>query len=198
MKWVGLSGGLASGKSTVANILRRKGYTVIDADQMAREVLQKGTSGLQKVIDCFGLELLDANGELNRNKMAQVVFSSPEQLNKLEMIVHPLVQEKVRNIRKKLEERSEKIAFYDVPLLFEKNLESQFDTTVLVYCNESLQKSRMKSRNNWSDSEIEARLKSQLPMSEKLKRAGFVINNEGSLDELEAQVENVLKIHTGA
>lgn len=192
MKWIGLSGGLASGKSTVAAVLRRKGYQVIDADQVAREVLQKGTIGLQKIVEIFGQQLLESNGELNRNKMAEIVFSSPDQLKKLEMIVHPLIQEKVRITRKNLEEKKEKIAFYDVPLLFEKNLESQFDATILVYSSETVQKSRMKSRNNWSDVEIQSRLSAQLPMAEKLKKAKWVLNNEGTIADLEKQIDDLL------
>lgn len=192
MKWIGLSGGLASGKSTVSTILRQRGYQVVDADQVARDVLQKGTIGLRKIVETFGSELLGSNGELNRDKMAELVFSSKEELKKLEMIVHPLVQEKVRNIRKSLEEKNEKIAFYDVPLLFEKNLESQFDATVLVYANETLQKSRMKSRNNWSDAEIQSRLSAQLSMNEKLKRAKWVLKNESTIADLEKQVDELL------
>ncbi len=192
MKWIGLSGGLASGKSTVATILRQRGYQVVDADQLAREVLHKGTTGLKKVVETFGQELVDSNGELNRDKMAELVFSSASELKKLENIVHPLVQEKVRIIRKSLEEKKEQIAFYDVPLLFEKNLESQFDATVLVYANEALQKSRMKSRNNWSDDEIQSRLSAQLPMSEKLKKAKWVLRNESTIGELEKQVDELL------
>ncbi|MEK6773692.1 MAG: dephospho-CoA kinase [Bdellovibrionota bacterium] len=193
MKWIGLSGGLASGKSTVANFLRRKGFSVLDADQIAKDVLQNGTLGLQKVVETFGKDLIGSDGELNRQKMAQVVFNSPSDLQKLEAIVHPLVQAKVKETRKKLEEKGTKIAFYDVPLLFEKNLQSQFDATVLVSCSETLQRSRMKSRNRWSDEEIEARLKAQLPLAKKEKLAKFIIHNNSDLDQLETQVELLLK-----
>ncbi len=192
MKWIGLSGGLASGKSTVANILRRKGLPVLDADQIAKDVLQNGTLGLKKVLETFGKDLIGSDGELNRQKMAQLVFNSPSDLQKLEAIVHPLVQEKVKETRKNLEEKGNKIAFYDVPLLFEKNLQSHFDATVLVSCSQALQRSRMKSRNRWTDEEIEARLKSQLPLSKKEKIAKFIIYNNSTLDQLETQVEQFL------
>lgn len=192
MKWIGLSGGLASGKSTVAALLRKKGYSVLDADQVAREVLVKGSPGLKKVGEVFGEELIGSDGELNRKKMAEVVFSSLVQLQKLEAIVHPLVQENIKKTRTQLKEKGENVAFYDVPLLFEKKMESQFDAIVLVTTSQDLQISRMKSRNQWSDEEIQSRLKSQWPLSEKEKRANYVIRNHGNLVELEKELNQVL------
>ncbi len=192
MKWVGLSGGLASGKSTVANLLRKKRFPVLDADLAAQEVLKKGTPGLNTVIKVFGSDLLGPNGELDRKKMAEIVFSSPTHLLQLESIVHPLVQEKIKSLRAELEQQGKKIAFYDVPLLFEKKLESQFDTIVLVTSHESDQIARMKSRNQWSDEEIRRRLAAQLPLSEKEKGAHHIIRNHGDLADLEWQLDQLL------
>lgn len=192
MKWIGLTGGLASGKSTVAGLLRKKGFAVLDADQVAQDVLKKGSPGLKQVVQVFGTDLLGADGELNRKKMAELVFSSKSHLQQLENIVHPLVQEKIRKLRSELEKKGDLMAFYDVPLLFEKNLFSQFDAVIVVVADEATQILRMKSRNSWGDEEIQRRLKSQLPMAEKEKRAHHVIRNHGSLDDLEDQVDQLV------
>jgi dephospho-CoA kinase len=191
--WVGLTGGIASGKSTVSKYLISLGIPVVDADAVAAEVLAPGSPGLQQVVSRFGPQFLNATGNLDRKKMADLVFKDRKALADLEAITHPLVQSRVRELRTQLEKQNAKIIFYDVPLLFEKNLQAQFDHIVLVSCTDDFQIQRMKSRNGIGETEARERLANQLPMSEKEKLAGIVIKNNGSLAELYSQVDTVLQ-----
>lgn len=190
MKWVGLTGGLGTGKTTVASIIRKQGYPVFDADEVARHVVRAGSPGLKSVVDQFGPQFLNSAGELDRQKMADFVFSDPEKLKKLEALIHPLVQAEVSKLKSEAEKSGIDLAFYDVPLLFEKKL-SGFDAVVVVTASLETQKLRLKNRNNWTDQEIEKRIKSQVALSEKIAGADFVINNDGALENL---AKNVLKL----
>ena len=191
MKWIGLTGGLGTGKSTVANILRELGWSVLDADHIAKAVTAAGASGLRSVIQRFGNDFLKANGELNREKLSKEVFSNPETLAELEKIIHPLVQAEVERQKDLEKTKGSVVVFYDVPLLFEKNI-SGFDAVVVVVCSEEVQKQRIKDRNKWSEIEISNRLKNQLPLSEKVKKAEHVIQNNGSLRDLKVEVERLV------
>lgn len=193
MMWIGLTGGLASGKSTVAQILRKKGFSVIDADQVARDVLKKNGPGFEPTLRTFGQDLKGPDGELDRQKLAQLVFQDKEALGRLESIVHPYVQSEVKKQRQSLEQKGVTHAFYDVPLLYEKNLEDQFDRIVVVGCDVATQKKRAQQRNGWSESEVNARLLSQIPLIEKMKKSSYVILNEGSLADLEKSVDVFVK-----
>lgn len=193
MKWIGLTGGLGSGKSTVAKILRAKGWPVIDADRLAHEVLAPGSPGLHEVLMVFGQDLLQSDGHLDRRELGQRVFGNPIQLSRLEAIVHPRVQEMVRTQRMQLEQAGMRMAFYDVPLLYEKKLDG-FDAIVVVTSNPSTIRARLKTRNQWSDQEIDERLARQIPLSEKESRADFVIRNEGTIESLDAAVDEFLNL----
>jgi dephospho-CoA kinase len=193
MKWIGLTGGIASGKSTVAKILRDLGLPVVDADYLARLVTVPGSEGLLAVTKEFGSEILNEKGELDRSKLGQIVFSDEAKRLRLEKILHPLIQEQRAVERRALEKQGCELAFYDVPLLFEKNLESEFDATVLVYAPEELQRARLRERDNLSDTQIEGRLQAQLPIDAKLKRASYVIFNKQSISDLKLNVQTVLK-----
>lgn len=192
MKWIGLTGGIATGKSTVAKILRDQGLPVIDADSLAREVVEPGTVGLEQVKSVFGPDVINADGTLNRSTLGKIIFTNPDQRLKLESILHPLIQEKKNAERLRLEREGCRLAFYDIPLLFEKNLEGDFDATVLVYASPEDQRARLRERDGLDEAAIEARLKSQLPIDDKMKRATYVIFNRGSLAELKAAVQTVL------
>lgn len=192
MKWIGLTGGIASGKSTAAQYLQELGFPVVDADQMAREVLAKDGPGLKAVVNQFGRELLDDNGELDRRALGRVVFAQEEKLRQLEAIVHPFVRDKMREEKTRFEQAHFPVAFYDVPLLFEKSLQDDFDLVVVVSSPEHLQRQRLKNRNSLSDQEITDRLSRQIPLVEKEKRADFVIHNSGTLADLKRQVLEML------
>ena len=191
MKWIGLTGSLGTGKSTVANILRELGCIVLDADRMAKDVTAAGTSGLKSVIQRFGNDFLKPNGELNREKLSQEVFANPKALADLEQIIHPLVKAEAAHQRKQAKTKGLEIVFYDVPLLFEKNI-SDFDDVVVVACSEEIQKQRIQARNQWSEIEMINRLRNQLPLAFKVKKADYVIENNGSLQDLKVEVEKLL------
>jgi dephospho-CoA kinase len=192
MIWVGLSGGIGSGKSTASRLLREEGYTVIDADIIAKEAVAKGSAGLASVVALFGKGILKHDGSLDRKKIAEIVFANPKNLQQLENIIHPVVQTRVSELRKIAEKKGEKIAFYDVPLLFEKKMQTNFDCTLLITCSEQTQKARLKARN-YSDADIEARLKNQIPLAQKQALAQFVILNESSLAELKANLQDFVR-----
>jgi len=193
MKWIGLTGGIGTGKSTVAELLRKRGIQVVDADQLAREAVAKNSTGLRAVLKEFGPSIQTKDGELDRQAMAQLVFKSKENLAKLEQIVHPIVRRLADEKRRELEERGDKFAFYDVPLLFEKQMEPMFDYIVVVTAKEENQLQRLKKRNGWSESQIRDRIASQIPLKTKSEEAHFVIVNDGSIDHLEKQIDTLLK-----
>lgn len=194
MRWIGLTGGLGTGKSTVSHFLIRRGIPVVDADKIAKQVLEPGTEGLKQVVLAFGPDILNPDGSLNRTALADLVFSSKEKLLKLESIVHPLVQAEVLNQRSWLADQHTEWAVYDVPLLFEKNLQSHFDQIILVTSSFEKQVERLKLRNHWNDDEISKRLKAQLPLQDKKARSHHVIENDGSLDDLEKKVATLVEL----
>ena len=198
MKWYGLTGGIASGKSSVSQILKDEGIAVVDADLIARQVVEAGTAGLKAVVAQFGADVLYPDGSLDRKKLGQRVFGSPEKLLLLESILHPLVKQETLKQRQGYHAEGREFSFYDVPLLFEKKMQSDFDGILVVTASDDLQRRRMKSRDGLSDAEIENRLRAQLPLSEKIKQATWVIENHGSLQDLRTSTLQVLaKIQTG-
>lgn len=192
MKWIALTGGLGSGKSTMAKLLRSRGYTVIDADQLAREVVAPGQMGLTKVLEHFGSKVRAEDGSLDRKKLGQIVFQNPSRLRELEGIIHPLVQKLAREQREQAEGRGEICAFYDVPLLYEKGLEKEFAAVIVVNCSVEQQIERAMARDQLSRDEVLLRVASQIPLAEKARRAQFVVSNNGSLWELEKEVDRLL------
>jgi dephospho-CoA kinase len=193
MKWIGLTGGIATGKSTVSKILRDIGIAVIDADILAREVTKPGSKAIEEIKQAFGSEMVGADGNLDRSRLGRVVFKDQEKLKKLETILHPKIQELRSRERLKLEQAGHALAFYDVPLLFEKNMQSEFDAVLLVYAPPEDQRRRLQERDNLSDAEIELRMKAQIPIDEKVKMAQYVILNNGSVADLKLNVQSILK-----
>ncbi len=191
MKWIGLTGGIATGKSTVANMLRQAGHTVIDADAVAHEALVASSPVLPQIISAFGQDLLDKQGNVQRPLLGQKIFKNKSQRLLLEAITHPFVRERVAKLRAEAEARGDKVAFYDVPLLYEKNMQEDFDRVVVVTCNADLQLSRLMTRNSLSQTEAQERLAAQWPMVEKEKRADILIHNNGSFVDLQKQVDQL-------
>ena len=186
--YIGLSGGIGSGKSTVAKIFGDLGAVVIDADAIAREVLEPGQVGYESVIHNFGELILDGFGNIDRKKLAEVVFQDPEKLLALESIVHPAVIARVAQIREGLPDTSTVV--YDTPLLVEKQLQNQFDKVVIVQADLAIRRDRLIERG-LSESDITARISNQATDEERSIIADFVIINNGSIEDLRKSVTKV-------
>lgn len=187
MLWVGITGSIGTGKSTFSGLLRKQGHVVLDADELARQMLEPTGSAYKKVVAEFGPELLDKNGHMDRAALAKIVFSDKAKLEKLESIIHPEIRFYIEKSKDEHAKKSHKYLFYDVPLLFEKNMEKTFDLVVMVTCSPEVQMQRIKSRNSWSDDEINKRISAQLPLAEKESKAHVLINNDGDLIQLEEE-----------
>ncbi len=192
MKWIGLTGGIASGKSTVARILREMGHSVVDADALSRLVVEKNGPAYREVLSVFGPDFVDGNGDLDRKKLGQIVFADKKKRVQLEQIVHPKVKYLALLEKSRLETEGKNIAFYDVPLLYEKNLEAEFDAILLVYAPESIQIERMMIRNGYSESEARERVQAQIPIEQKLLRSPHVVMNTGKIEDLKKEIKKIL------
>lgn len=177
----------------MAELLRKSGFPVVDADAIAHEGLRPGTPTYQAIVQKFGLGILDEQGNIQRRELGKIIFSDVASKVWLEELLHPDVQKRVRLLRSELEKEGHKLAFYEVPLLFEKNLQSQFDKVIVVWVSDSVQIARLMRRNSWSQEEIHQRNCALWPLSEKLKRADYAINNDGSLEDLRVKVEEIIK-----
>lgn len=187
---VGLTGGIASGKSTVSGILRELGAVVIDSDQLAREVLSPGTPGLAAVVDVFGPDVLAEDGSLDRPKLGAIVFADLERRRELEAITHPLIGA----ASKALEEQARAeghLTVHDIPLLVEAGMATQFDAVVVVDVPVEVQVERMVELRGMTREDAEARIAAQASREERLAAATHVIENTGTLDELRARVVQV-------
>lgn len=190
MEVVALTGGVGSGKSTVAGMLRELGATVIDADEAARAVVEPGTPGFLQIRDAFGERYVRA-GRLDRAALAELVFHDPEALRRLNEITHPLVRQWMAERQQEAEARGEERVVLDIPLLFENGLQDAFATILLVYAPPDLQLRRLVEGRGFTDEDARARIAAQLPMAEKRGRATYVIDNSGSPAETRRQVEEI-------
>jgi dephospho-CoA kinase len=192
MIWVGITGPMGSGKSSVASLLRARGYAVIDADQVVHDLLQMGSPVLNAVFQAFGHDVRNVDGTLNRRALGQVVFADPEKRARLEAILHPEVKAETARRKSALASQGARAAFYDVPLLFEKGMESQFDAVLVVTASPENRMKRLQARTGLSAAEIEDRWKAQLPPEYKESRASVLIRNDGQTLDLEASVARAL------
>jgi dephospho-CoA kinase len=188
----GLTGGLASGKSTVAARLRARRLPVIDADALARAVTSPASPALAKIVQTFGSEAL-RDGVLDRRWLASVVFADESRRLELEAILHPEIQARRDVLLAELAARGEPLACYEVPLLFEKGLERGLRPVVLVRVPEAVQIQRAQARDGEGEAQVRARLAAQLPLADKAARADYVIDNDGSIEDLHAATDRVLK-----
>jgi dephospho-CoA kinase len=187
---IGLTGGIASGKSTVARLLQAKGARVIDADEVAREVVEPGSEGLEKVTQAFGSEVLNADGSLSREQLARVVFSDPAKRLELEAILHPLI--KIRTLSL-IQESVEDVVVYAVPLLVEAKVDYPFDMVVTVEAGVENQIKRMVSARFLSETDARARIAAQASSEERVARADVVIDSSGPIEQLSPQVDQLWK-----
>lgn len=191
MTVIGLTGGIASGKSTVANYLKENGFAVIDADIAARQAVEKGTEGLRKVAETFP-GVLNEDGTLNRKALGTIIFNDKAQRDSLNEIVHPIVR-RLMDEEKAAALSEGKVVVMDIPLLYENELEHTVDEVWVVYVSYDIQKMRLMKRNELSESEADARINSQMSMDEKRDKADIVIDNCHDLDSLYKHLETLIK-----
>ncbi|KAF7354701.1 hypothetical protein MSAN_01383800 [Mycena sanguinolenta] len=190
---VGLTGGIATGKSSVSKLLKEKDIPVVDADILARQVVEPGTHGLAKIVSFFGPEILQSDGTLDRKKLGSVIFNDEAKRRKLNSIVHPAVRRAMLWGVVKHWLRGSKYCVLDVPLLIEGPMWKLVGTVVVVHCSAEVQLQRLMARDNSSREDASSRLNSQIPIDEKLKYADRVVDNSGSLADLEAQVNALVQ-----
>ena len=192
MLTVGLTGGIGSGKSEVSRRLRDLGAVLIDADAVAREVVEPGTPGLAAVVAEFGEAILRRDGTLDREGLGRIVFGDPDKLARLNAIVHPLVGERIAARMAEVErEHPDGVVVYDVPLLVENNLAGGYDVVLVVATSPATQLRRLVEQRGMTAEDAKARIAAQAPLADKLAVADIVIDNDGTLAELDARVRQV-------
>ena len=189
---IGITGGIASGKSTVTEFLRRQGYQVIDADQVVHELQEPGGRLYQALLSTFGSSILQEDGRLDRPKLGAMIFGNPELLAQSSQLQNEIIREELARRRDLLAE-TEKLFFMDLPLLFELQYEDWFDQIWLVDVTEKTQLSRLMTRNALSQEEAEKRIAAQLSLQEKRNRADVLIDNNGPLEETLRQIRDALQ-----
>lgn len=189
-KVIGLTGGIASGKSTASDYIKSQGYPVLDADIYSRKALDKGMPGYKKVVDHFGRDILDESFEIDRKKLGQIIFTDKSEREMLNSIVHPEVRRMMNEDQTRFLEESH--VFLDIPLLFENGLDKNCDITITVFVNSDVQLARLMARNQLSKLDAKARINSQMSLEEKKKRATYQFDNNGSKTDLYAQINDFL------
>jgi dephospho-CoA kinase len=191
---IGLTGGIACGKSTVAAMLVARGAILVDADAIAREVVEPGSPALGEIAARFGQDVINDDGSLHRKRLGEIVFADPSAKRDLEQILHPRIRQLMMGRMRKNESLyPDKLVVVDVPLLYESQLESWFSKVMVVYVPREIQLSRLIGRDNLTTEQAERRLNAQLPIDEKKARADYVIDNQGSLSATELQVDTFLR-----
>jgi dephospho-CoA kinase len=185
---VGLTGGIGAGKSTVADLFAQRGAVVIRADEIARQVVEKATSGFDQVVSRFGNSILDNEGNIDRAKLAAIVFSEQKSLEDLENIIHPLVRQETNRIMEK--QIPETIIINEIPLLLEKNMQSLFDYLVIVISSEKNRLARLVNIGFTQD-QVKARMAKQVDDETRRASADYLIINDGDINQLENDVEKI-------
>ena len=191
-KIIGITGGIASGKSTVTEFLRQKGFQVVDADAVVHQLQKPGGRLYQVLVEHFGEKILLENGELNRLLLASLIFSNPEEQEWSKRTQGEIIREELAALRNQLAQ-TEALFFMDIPLLFEQNYASWFDETWLVYVNRDVQLERLMKRDQLSKEAAESRLNSQWPLERKISLASHSLDNNGNQEQLIAQVVQLLE-----
>ena len=184
---IAIVGNIASGKSTVENVLRKKGYKVFDSDIIAHEVLDDLS---EKILEAFKDYDISEDGKISRQKLGALVFNDKNLKEKLENIIHPEIKDRLKKIFE--ENKLEKYIFVSIPLLFEVGWRNLFDKILFIYTEDKIRLNRLMQRNNFTKDEALARIKSQLPQEEKVKVSDFIINNNHSIDVLQKYIERFI------
>ncbi|MED3962289.1 dephospho-CoA kinase [Niallia taxi] len=190
---IGLTGGIASGKSTISNYLRSLSLPIIDADVEARLAVEKGEPGYSKIVEHFGTEILLEDGSLNRAKLGEIVFRDEKQRAVLNGIVHPEVRNRMNNKQNEAIAEGHMAVILDIPLLFENKLDSTVDKTILVYVDTETQISRLMDRNKLSLEQAKLRIEAQMPLQEKKALADKIIDNNGTVENSQDQALKILQ-----
>jgi dephospho-CoA kinase len=189
---VGLTGGIATGKSTVSTLLRQLGCQIIDADLLAREVVGPGQPALAQIVTEFGREVLTADGELDRKKLGAIVFADPERRRRLEAITHPAIRERFAARLAELDEQGfAGIVVFDAPVMIESGNYKNMERMIVVVTDDATQMTRLNGRDGTGDAENRRKIASQMPLAEKAKLADYVIDNSGSREATAEQVRRV-------
>jgi dephospho-CoA kinase len=194
MKVIGLTGGIASGKSTAARLLEELGAPVIDADLLAREAVRPGSDSLGAIVARFGNRLLQADGSLDRAALGRMVFALPEARKELEGIIHPEVRRLARLALQGLKESGAPVVFYMAPLLMEAGADTLCDEIWVVDLDEASQLQRITARDGMAPDEARLRMAAQMPLAEKAARGDLVVNNRGTVEELAAQLKELWEL----
>ena len=190
---LGLTGGIATGKTTISNYLKSINIPVLDADEYARKVVEPGTPGLAAITNTFGEQILQPDGSLNRKLLGQIVFNDSSARQTLNDITHPRIQQMMADELHRLAEQQTPLVILDIPLLLENNNVAGADAVMVVTIPESLQLTRLMQRNNLTEKEAQSRIAAQMPLVEKEKLADFVIDNSGTISNTQKQVEKVIQ-----
>lgn len=190
---LGLTGGIATGKSTVSRYFSDKGYAVVDADVVARRVVEPGTEGLANIVAHFGTEIIQKDGTLNREKLGAMIFSDAEKRETLNNLLSAQIRRMIMADTETLVNANQPLIVLDIPLLYEAGYETHCDAVMVVYTTEAVQLERLMARNNLTEEEALNRIASQEPIETKKDRADIVIDNNGPLNHTYEQVETWLK-----
>lgn len=186
-KVIGLTGGIASGKTTVSNYLKEEGYTVLDADEYSRKTTAKNGPAIPQIIEAFGADIVNSEGELDRKKLGSIIFNDADSRRTLNEIVHPLIREMMNSDEARFIKEGH--VFLDIPLLFENGLDSRCDFVVTVFVDRDTQIKRLTARNDLNVEDAEARINSQMPLTDKVMRSKYRLDNSGNLDALYEQID---------
>jgi dephospho-CoA kinase len=191
---VGLTGGIASGKSTVARMFKRFGAVIIDADELARDVVRPGKPAWREIVKIFGNEVLHRNGSIDRHALGGMVFHNRRKLRRLERIIHPRVAREQQRLARRIAGRSpDAVIVYEVPLLFESGAHKRVDKIIVVKADRDTQVARLKQRNGMTKPEALRRIKIQMPMAEKVRRADAVLDGTGDKALVKKEVRRLIR-----
>ncbi len=197
LRIIGLTGGIACGKSSVARMLEQEGFPVIDADQLSREAVLPGTPGLARLVDVFGAEICAADGTLDRKKLATIVFSDPERRRQLEQLLHPEIRRLADQSLAAAAAAGSRVVFYMAPLLIEAGAVERVDEIWVVTVSPDVQLRRLMARDSISSDEAGRIIASQMPLAEKERYGAAVINNSGTVAQTREQVRRIIARERG-
>ena len=190
--FLGLTGGIATGKTTADGFFEKKNIPIIDADRVAHDLMQKNGASYTAIVDHFGASILNDEKEIDRKKLGKIVFGAPAKLNELNQITHPLIRKAIVLQMQNYQKKDTPLAILDVPLLFETHYDQLCDSVLVISADLSHQLARLQERNNLNKAQAMSRINSQMKLQEKEKLADFVVDNNGSIADLEAKLSQIL------